>query len=70
MNVITTLEAESVSEGYYHILNATETGSVCGAIKIEDSLFGSHANEILSRTEAEQRDLQPCTRCLTYTGDQ
>lgn len=68
MHVITALEATSGSEGYYHILNDAETGSVCGAVKT-DSLFGGHAHEILSQAEAEHRGLQPCKRCLTYTGD-
>lgn len=68
MDVITALEAASGADGYYHILNQAETGSVCGAVK-DDSLFSGHAHDILPRTEAEQQGLQPCDRCMTYSGN-
>lgn len=69
MHVITALEAEEGDAGFYHILREDETGSLCGAIQ-EDNLFSGQVGNVLSRSEAEERGLQPCENCLTYTGEQ
>lgn len=68
MRVITAREAEAVENGFYHVLDEQETKSACGAVQ-EDDLFAGDVGEILSRTEAEERGLQPCEKCLTYTGE-
>ncbi|MFC4551550.1 MULTISPECIES: hypothetical protein [Halorussus] len=68
--VIITTEAKHGDDSYYHLLNEGETGSICGAVKTESLFSGNdHANEILSRAEAEQRSLQSCEHCMTYTGE-
>lgn len=67
MPVVTAPEAEATADGFYHILDETERKSVCGAIR-EDDTFAGEVGEILSRREAEERGLQPCEHCLTYTG--
>ena len=68
--MIIATEAKHGDDGYYHILNEGETGSICGAVKTESLFSGDgHANEILSRAEAEQRGLQSCEHCMTYTGE-
>lgn len=68
MRVITAQEAEAIENGYYHLLDEHETKSVCGAVE-EDDLFAGEVGDILTRKEAEERGLQPCEQCLTYTGE-
>ncbi|WP_227378581.1 hypothetical protein [Haladaptatus halobius] len=68
MDVITAVDEQSgETTGYYHLLNKYETESVCGTVN-EDALESGHTHKILSRSDAEQRGLQPCDRCMTYTG--
>ena len=69
MRVITSQETEGIDNGFYHVLHERETKSVCGAVK-EDDLFAGGVGDVLSRKEAEERGLQPCEKCLTYTGEQ
>lgn len=68
MQVITAQEAEAGDDGFYHIADETERKSVCGAVQ-DGNLFAGEVGELLSRTEAEERGLQPCEQCLTYTGE-
>lgn len=70
MNVVTALEAEAVEDGFYHLLAEEEgTKSLCGAVQSDD-LFAGQVGDVVSRTKAEERGLQPCARCLAYADDQ
>lgn len=68
MDVVTAPEADSDESGYYHLLNEEETGSICGAIT-DESLFAGNSLEVISQEEAENRGLQHCEECMTFTGD-
>lgn len=69
MSVISDSVVVASDDGYYHILNTDETGSICGAIT-EQRAAADSAGECISHVEAERRGFQPCERCLTYPGDQ
>lgn len=69
MRVITSLEAEAVKDGFYHILREGETRSLCGTVEADDQP-AEQVGEVFSRKEAEERGLQPCEHCLTYAGQQ
>jgi len=68
VQVITAMEAVAGTSDVYHLVNDGATGSRCGSIKVQTQ-FGRHAHELLSREEAEQQGLEPCSRCLEYTSD-
>ena len=61
MGVISESAVVASDDGYYHILNTNETGSVCGTLE-EKRMAADRAGERISRVEAEQRGFQPCER--------
>ncbi|RBI60291.1 hypothetical protein DMJ13_18285 [halophilic archaeon] len=66
--VLLALDATAGDDGVYHVMNDAGTGSVCGQLQ-KDDLFAGNPDEIVSRSEAETRGLQPCHHCMTYTGE-
>lgn len=67
MRVITAKSSQTGENGCYHIIDECEIKSVCGVVEA-DNLFAGNVGEIISQNEAEERGLQPCDRCLMYTG--